>query len=260
MNRLTACIFTENLQDDLPRLLASLDGTADEILVSDSGFSDSAATAAIASQFGAKIIPLDSRDSASQRNHMASSASHDWILSLASNEELSEESRLSLRKWKDLPLQADVYQMARLTWYLGAWIHHSHFYPNWQPRLYLRTKASFCGPIHPVLRFSGKARILSGDVLHYAARTFAEHEATLECETSAMANHLFAEGQHRWRAALWLGTPWTWFRYFFLGAGFLDGYRGAVLSQMAARGVRLQSSKLGALVKAEKRSHSRGEP
>jgi len=259
MNRLTACIFTENQQENLLRLLASLDGIADEILVSDSGVSDHASMAAIASQFGAKLIAKDSRDFTSQRNHMASSASHDWILAIASNEELSEELRLSLRKWKDLPPEADVYQMARLTWYLGAWIHHSHFYPNWQPRLYLRTKACFCGPIHPILHFSGKARKLSGDVLHYAAPTFAEHEATLERDTTAMANHLFAEGQRRWRAALWLGTPWTWFRYFFLGAGFLDGYRGAVLSQMAARGVRLQSSKLGALVKARKQSHPRGE-
>jgi len=259
MNRLTACIFTENHQENLPRLLSSLDGIADEILVSDSNILHPAATAAIAGQFGAKLIAPDSRDSASRRNHMASLASHDWILAIASNEELSEELRLSLRKWKDLPPEADVYQMARLTRYLGAWIHHSHFYPNWQPRLYLRTKASFCGSIHPTLHFSGKARMLSGDLLQYAAPTFAEHEATLERDTSAMANHLFAEGQRRWRAALWLGTPWTWFRYFFLGAGFLDGYRGAVLSQMAARGVRLQSSKLGALVKAEKQSHSRGE-
>jgi hypothetical protein len=260
MNRLTVCIFTENHRQNLPRLLASLDGIADEILVSDSGVSDSDSMPTIASQFAAKLIPLDSRDPASQRNHMASLASHHWILALASNEELSEELRLSLRKWKDLAPEADVYQMARLTWYLGAWIHHSHFYPNWQHRLYLRTKAGFCGPIHPTLHFSGKARILSGDVLHFAASTFAEHEATLERDTSAIANHLFAGGQRRWRAALWLGTPWTWFRYFFLGAGFLDGYRGAVLSQMAARSVRLQSSKLGALVKAEKQYRSRGEP
>ncbi len=190
---------------------------------------------------------------------MASLASNDWILALASNEQLSEELRLSLRKWKDLPSEADVYQMALLTCYLGAWIHHSHSYPNWQSRLYLRTNASFQGPVRPTLHSPGNPRRLHGNLLHYAEPTFAEHEANLERDTSAMAKHLFAQGHRRWRAALWLGTPWTWFRYFFLGAGFLDGYRGAVLSQMAARSVRLQSSKLGALVKAAKQSHSRGE-
>jgi len=258
MNRLTVCIFTESNQENLPRLLASLAGIADEILVSNCGSADSTATATIVHQFAAKLIVPDSHDPASQRNHIASLASHDWILALEPNEELSEELRLSLRKWKDISPEADVYQMARLTWYLGAWIHHSHFYPNWQSRLYLRTKASFQGPIHPNLQFPGKPLKLPGDLLHYPVRTFAEHEATLERDTSAMANHLFAQGHRRWRAALWLGTPWTWFRYFFLGAGFLDGYRGAVLSQMAARSVRLQSSKLGALVKAARPSRSRG--
>lgn len=256
MNRLTVCIFTENEQENLPRLLASLQGIADEILVSDSGNTDR--TAAIARQFAAKLIVPDSRDPASQRNIASSKASHDWIFALEPNEQLSEELRLSLPQWKESTPAADVYRMARLTWYLGAWIHHSHCYPNWQPRLYLRSKARFHGAIHPALQFTGRAVKLPGDLLHYAVRTFAEHEASLDRETSAMANQSFAEGQRSWRAALWFGTPWTWFRYFFLGAGFLDGYRGAVLSQMAARGVRLKSSKLGAMVKAGKHSHSRG--
>jgi hypothetical protein len=47
-------------------------------------------------------------------------------------------------------------------------------------------------------------------------------------------------------------------RHFLLGAGFLDGYRGALIAQMAARGVRLKFKKLGALVEAERRAKSQG--
>ena len=39
-----------------------------------------------------------------------------------------------------------------------------------------------------------------------------------------------------------------------LGAGFLDGHRGALIAQMAARGVWLKYRKLGELVQAEAKS------
>jgi hypothetical protein len=51
---------------------------------------------------------------------------------------------------------------------------------------------------------------------------------------------------------VWLATPWSFFQNFVLRGGFLDGYRGALISRMAARSVRLKYSKLGKLIKARK--------
>jgi hypothetical protein len=141
---------------------------------------------------------------------------------------------------------------------LGGWIHHSRWYPDWQRRIYRRDKASFSGVIHSALRYEGKVGRLRGNLLHYTVRTFPEHEAKLEKYTTAIAKEMFDQGRRNWRAAMWLATPWSWIRHFFLGAGFLDGYRGAVISQMAARGVRLKFAKLGALVQAEKKKASHG--
>ena len=42
---------------------------------------------------------------------------------------------------------------------------------------------------------------------------------------------------------MWLATPWSWFQNYFLRGGFLDGYRGALISQMAARSVRIKYAK-----------------
>jgi hypothetical protein len=70
---------------------------------------------------------------------------------------------------------------------------------------------------------------------------------------------MFDGGKRNWRAAMWVAAPWSWFRHFILGAGFLDGYRGALIAQMAARGVRLKFQKLGKLVQAEQRAKNRGE-
>ena len=130
--------------------------------------------------------------------------------------------------------------MARLTWYLGAWIRHSRWYPDWQRRIYRRDKASFSGAIHSALRYDGQVGRLHGNLLHYTIRTFPEHEAKLEKYTTTIAQEMFEQGKRHWRAAMWFATPWSWIHHFFLGAGFLDGYRGALIAQMAARGVRLK--------------------
>jgi hypothetical protein len=100
------------------------------------------------------------------------------------------------------------------------------------------------------LRFEGKPGRLSGDLLHYTVRSFDEHQANVERYTTLAAQQMFGQGQRKWRGALWLATPWSWFQNFVLRAGFLDGYRGALIAQMAARSVRLKYAKLGKLVAA----------
>jgi hypothetical protein len=135
---------------------------------------------------------------------VASCAKNDWIFLLDADEELSSELRNSLLAWKQREQEFPVYEMARLTWYLGAWIHHSRWYPDLQRRLYRRDKASFSGMIHSALRFKGKAGRLSENLLHYTIRTFEEHEAKVEGYTTVMAQELFAQGQRNWRAAMGL--------------------------------------------------------
>ena len=256
MNPLTVCLVVQNEQEHLPRVLQSVKGIADEIIVVDGGSTDR--TQEIAREFGARVFFRAFTDHADQKNYAASLASHDWIFLLDADEELSEELKASVRRWKERTPQFDVYEMPRLTRYLGAWIHHSRWYPDWQRRIYRRDKAGFSGVIHSALRYEGKIGRLRGNLLHYTIRTFSEHEAKLEKYTTAIAKEMFDQGRRNWRAAMWLATPWSWIHHFLLGAGFLDGYRGAVISQMAARGVRLKFAKLGALVRAEKKKTSHG--
>ena len=97
------------------------------------------------------------------------------------------ELKRSIQEWKQHEPQFAVYEMARLTWYLGAWIHHSRWYPDWQRRIYNRQKTQFSGAIHSALRYDGPIGRLRGDLLHYTIRNFAEHEAKLDRYTTAIA-------------------------------------------------------------------------
>lgn len=246
MNRLSVCIITLNEEEDLPRALHSTRGVADEVVVVDSGSKDR--TKEIAREHGAAFFERAWTSYEEQWNFAAACAANEWIFVLAADEELSPELCAALLEWKKQEPKFAVYEMSRRAWYLGAWIKHSGWYPDYQRRLYRRDLARFSGIIHEVLQFEGKPGRLSGDLLHYTVRSIAEHREKVERYTALSAQQMFEAGKRSWRAAMMLATPWSWFQNYFLRGGLLDGYRGALIAQMAARGVRLKYRKLGQLI------------
>jgi len=254
MIRLSVCTITLNEEKNLPRALDSVRGVADEIVVADCGSKDR--TQAIARERGASVFERAWTSYEEQWNFAASCATNEWIFVLAADEELSPALRASLLEWKRQEPEYPVYEMARKAWYLGAWISHCGWYPDYQRRLYRRDLARFAGIIHEVLQFEGQPGRLKGDLLHYTMNSFAEHEDKVERYTTLAARQLYEAGKRSWRGAMWLATPWTCFSTFVLRGGFLDGYRGWLISRMAARGVWLKFKKLGKLLAAERRGNA----
>lgn len=249
MTRFSVCTITLNEEQDLPRALDSVKGVADEIVVVDCGSTDR--THQIAREHGAAVFERAWTSYEEQWNFAAACATNEWIFVLAADEELSLELRAALLEWKRQEPKFPVYEMARKAWYLGAWIKHCGWYPDYQWRLYRRDLARFSGIIHEVLRFEGQPGRLQGDLLHYTMSSFADHEDKVERYTTLAARQMHASGKRSWRGGMWLATPWTCFSVFVLRGGFLDGYRGWLISRMAARGVWLKFKKLGKLIAAE---------
>jgi glycosyltransferase involved in cell wall biosynthesis len=252
MNLLSTCLITRNEEHNLPRVLNSVRGVADEIVVVDCGSQDR--TLEIAQDHGAKVITRTWTNFAEQKNIAAAAASHNWILSLDADEELSTELQDSLLEWKKQKPEFAVYEFARRTWYLGAWINHTGWYPDFQRRLFRRDAAQFSGIIHEALRFQGKAGRLQGDLLHYTVSSVEEHGQKVERYTTLAAQQMLTAGKRSWRAAMWLAPPWNWFSNYVLRLGFLDGHRGWVISRMAARGTWLKFKKLGKLIEAHQQA------
>jgi glycosyltransferase involved in cell wall biosynthesis len=257
MNRVSACLITFNEEHNLRRALTSLTGMVDEIVVVDSGSTD--ATEAIALEFGAQLFFREWSSYGEQKNFAAECATNQWIFSMDADEELSSELQTSLLQWRKSDPAFSVYEVARKTWYLGAWINHSGWYPDFQRRLYDREEARFSGIIHESLRFVGPPGRLHGDLLHYTVRSLQEHAVKVEKYSELAAQQMHWEGKRYWRPGMLFAAPWRFFYTVVFRGGFLDGYRGVLIAKMAARSVRLKYAKLGRLIKAKKSERERGQ-
>lgn len=85
--RISACLIVKNEEVRLPDCLRSLSGNVDEIIIADTGSTDT--TRDIAREFGCTLIDIPwEHDFSKARNHALSSATHDWILSIDADERL----------------------------------------------------------------------------------------------------------------------------------------------------------------------------
>lgn len=233
MNRFTATVITLNEERNLPRALASLAGLADEVVVVDSGSTDR--TCEIARQHGARVVERAWTDFSDQKNFAAARASHDWILSLDADEELSPALQAELRRWKEQPPAAAAYAMPRKARYLGRWILHSGWYPDPKRRLYRRDRARFVGVLHESLEVDGPVAVFHGDLYHHTFATLAAHRAQVDTYSRLAAAQLHAAGRRHWLLPLLLAPPWMFLRTYLLRQGFRDGRAGWCIARLTAR-------------------------
>lgn len=254
MPQLSATIIALNEERNIARAIGSLAG-ADEIVVVDSGSSD--ATCRIAEELGARVVRNPWPGYAAQKNFAAAQARHDWILNLDADEELDGAAQEALRRWKSESSagvegrknsQAAGYRWPRRAFYMGRWIRHSGWYPDWKIRLYDRRRGIWRGDyVHESVSVDGTVAAMAGEILHYTWQSLEAQYARTEIYTDLAAREMAARGRHASPLDLLLAPPWTFAQTYFLKLGFLDGYAGFCIARAAAHYVRRKYEKLRSL-------------
>lgn len=253
MPPISATIITRNEAANIARAIRSLD-CADEILVVDSGSTDE--TVKIAAELGARTITHPWEGFAAQKSFAVREARHDWILSLDADEELNEEARAAIRDWKQSTPTVGAYRFARRAQYLGRWILHSGWYPDWKIRLFHRNKARWAGEyVHESVVTEGQVETLNGEILHYTCDSLADHRKRIEFYTNLAAREMFERGEHARFARRILAPPWVFVNTYFFRLGVLDGVAGFLIAWMAARYVHRKFVKLAELQRDNKGRH-----
>ena len=243
--RISAAIITLNEEDSLPRALASV-SFCDEVVVVDSGSSDR--TCEIARQSGARVFERNWSGYADQKNFAAQSASHDWILALDADEEVTPDLQASVQALQAGQPQHAGYRFPRLARYLGRWIRHSGWYPDAKVRLYDRRRARWYGDyVHESVRVDGSVGDLTGDLLHYTCDSFDDHRRRVDRYTDLAARELIDQRRPVGLGRLLISPPWAFLRSYILQQGFRDGPEGLLIARMAASYVYSKYAKARAL-------------
>src|SRR5437763_112391 len=125
MTPLSLVVITKNAEDGIARCIKSVPFATDVVIV-DSGSTDR--TCEIAESLGARVFREDWRGYGPQKRRATELAKTDWVLSLDSDEALSEEAQFELQGVLKNALQTEAFAFPRLSFHMGRWIRHGGWY------------------------------------------------------------------------------------------------------------------------------------
>lgn len=230
---LSVYLITLNEKDNIGRALASV-SWADEIVVVDSGSTDG--TVEIARDFGATVYSEPFVSFVAQKNSALDRCRGEWALNLDADEEVTPELRSSIEAViRGAYDTHSMYDICRRTWYLGRWIRHCGWYPEYRGRLSKRGRAHWEGDvIHERLSSGDACGRLKGDLLHRPYRDLGAHLKRIDRYSSLFAEREYKKGHRPSLFSILFHPPWKFIRMYILKGGFLDRTPGLIASLMGA--------------------------
>lgn len=203
---------------------------ADEIVLVDSWSTDG--TPEIAAKLGARVVQVDFKGFGDLRNQAIAACTHEWIFSLDADERCTPEVAQEVRAIANNPQSLDVYRVPRRNYFMGRWIKHSGWYPNFrQPQLFRKGCMSYdLKPVHEgyVLHSGKPIGRLKHAIWQFPFRNMAEvmHKANRYSTLGA------EKIKHK---KISMGTAlahaiWAFVKHYVFKLGILDGWAGFVIA------------------------------
>lgn len=224
--KISVAIITLEAANELDRCLASL-AFADEIVVLDQGSADH--TAEVCARHGAVLHQTSWLGFGPTKQKAVDLCRNRWVLSIDSDEEVTTELREAIEGLPDQPDEA-AFAVNRLSRFLGRWIRHCGWHPEFVTRLFDRERAAFNDkPVHEAVDAGGEVGRLDGLLLHYTYETMEQYIDKLNRYTTLAAAEQFAAGRRANLMGAVLRAKATFWRMWLIKGGILDGWPGTVL-------------------------------
>lgn len=221
----------------LPRVLSSIVGLADEIILIDMSEGDPNLKTE-AEKYGAKVFEHKLVPYVEPvRNYGLSKTKGNWILILDPDEELSKELKIKIKKIIENP-GGDYYRIPRKNIIFGKWIQHARWWPDYNIRLMRRGHILWDEAIHSIPITKGKGMDLEPKeeyaIVHHNYASLTQYLARMDRYTSIQAMGL-EKKKYRFIWTDLIRKPIGEFasRYF-AGEGYKDGLHGLALSLLQA--------------------------
>lgn len=229
MHKLSVYILAYNEAEKIAAAVESV-AWADEVLVIDSGSTDE--TAAIAERLGARVVNIPFTGFGALRNQAVAACSHEWVFSLDADERCTPAARAEIERVLAAP-DADAYFVPRRNWFLGRWIKHGGWYPDFrQPQLFRKGALVYAeeDEVHEGYRIRGKTARLAADIWQMPFADLGQVLAKGNRYSSLGAEKLARLGVRGSMAKALAHALAAFFRIYVLKLGFLDGWAGFVIA------------------------------
>ncbi|MEO6330607.1 MAG: glycosyltransferase family 2 protein [Ginsengibacter sp.] len=235
MNYFSIVIITKNEGHVLERTLASLKGLTDDLIIVDSGSTDT--TLNIAGKYDAKILITKWLGYGATKNLGNSMSKYNWILSLDADEGIDETLRQNLLNSSLYADPAILYDI-RFKSFIGEKnLKYGQWFNNHHIRLFNKENISWnTFLVHEKLNIPGgyKVKKLRGNILHYTMTNL--NEFIIKANNYALLNaenYFVSEKKHPWYKLFF--TPYYTFVFnYIFRLGFLDGWHGFVAAKLSA--------------------------
>lgn len=222
--------------NDEPNMRACLESLtwADEIIVVDSHSTDG--TERISRAFTDRVYQHDFHGFGRLRNEALTHATHEWVFSLDTDERATPELRDEIRRLLDAGPEADAYFVPRKNYFLGRWIKHCGWFPDYrQPQLFRRSKFRYREElVHESFDVDGRLGYLTSAALQYPFRNIDHYLAKQERYSDLMARRMVEQGRVFSWPQLLSHPAFTFLKMYVGRKGCLDGVPGLILSGLYA--------------------------
>lgn len=246
---LSLIIIALNEEKNIKRCIESVP-FASEVIVVDSHSVDQ--TAPVAQKLGAKVFQKKFEGYRQQKQFAQDQATQEWILSLDADEALSPELQKEIEELFEKILlnssKADFhngFKIPRLSFHLGRWIRHGGWYPDFQLRLYKKSKAKWIGgEVHEKIEINGNVGTLKNNLLHYVFENLTDQIYTNNRYSTQGALELKNKKKSFSFLKLIFKPFGKFLECYFFKLGLLDGSAGFIIALSAAQSMFLKYAKL----------------
>ncbi|MCP4024147.1 MAG: glycosyltransferase family 2 protein [Desulfobacteraceae bacterium] len=231
MEKLSVYIIAFNEEEKIEAAVLSVKW-ADEIIVADSFSTDD--TAKIAEKCGARVLQIPFNGFGELRNKAIAACSHNWIFSLDADERCTKSAQQEIVKIINARDSRDAYYVPRRNYFMGKWIRHAGFYPDYrQPQVFKKGALTFRNDaVHERYEIISKQEpgYLTSFINQVPFKNLEEVIHKANRYSTLGADKLMENGSAPGMLTAVTHGFWAFFSMYVLKGGFLDGWPGFIIA------------------------------
>jgi len=255
MQPISVVIVCKNEADIIGTSLRSLEGITDDIIVYDSGSTDG--TQEAVRKFPVQLHEGSWEGFGRTKTKATRLAKYDWILSLDADEAIDDTLKQTLLHWQP-ENEKTVYHIHRKNFLGDKHLKYGEWGSDRPARFFNRKFTNWNDALvheNLVLPRDAIKKKLKGSILHHTMKDLQDYRTKMQHYAMLSAEKYFQQGKKPSWLKLRLSPGFTFFNYYILKLGFLDGPTGYTCAKMTSWYTFLKYARLKELWQKEQKKN-----